>query len=117
MITNWRELKVGQHVRLSCGCEGYVSEVHLEGEEGQLGFVLKFTKGHCGKMSRFGYRNGYSDGNGPYGNFFNYGSQDESCPIEKIPAPIWWQKFEDGPDRKLKNLKNERRKRYVRKAQ
>lgn len=114
VITNWRDLKVGMHVRLSCGCEGYVAEVRTEGDsnEGNIGFLLQDTKGHCGRMSRWGYRNSYSKGYGPYGNFFNYGSEEDACPITIVPVPKWWAKFEDGPDRKIKNLIEERWRKY-----
>ena len=107
-IKNWRDLKIGQHVSLSCGCAGFIWEIHLTGhDESSVGFRMKFTRDCAVSKSRWGLRNSYSDGYGPYGNFFNYDLPEKSYPIFEVSAPGWWKNLEDGPDRKLQKLKAE----------
>lgn len=90
MIANWRELEVGKHYRLSCGCHGFVEKLRLnpssDGES--TGFVMLYTTGlSCSDKSlEDSYRKGY----GPYTNFFNYSLCDEAMPAVETEAPAWW---------------------------
>lgn len=115
MTIKWQDLKIGQHVQIECGCQGFVYFISLEGpDESSIGFGLAYTSQSCGgkKPSRWGNRNSYSDGYGPYRNVFNYDPASFE-PIVETPAPSWYQSLEAGPDRKLQTLKRNHRRRQI----
>lgn len=119
MAIKWQDLQIGQHVKVSCGCAGFVYNVVLEGrDESCIGFGLMYTSENCGgkRQSRWGHRNAYSDGYGPYRNFFNYDPASFE-PIVEVPAPSWYKSMEAGPDRKLQTLKREHRRRQIEAAE
>lgn len=100
LITDWRKLKVGMHIRLSCGCAGFVRRLHLEPSKNDCdtGFYLVYT---CGlscpgsdpQKQAEGYesmRRAYRHGYGPYPNMFNYDLHDSAMPAEVVPIPEWW---------------------------
>ena len=105
MIRDWRELKVGSHYRLQCGCEGFVKEMALEPSEDlrDTGFIMLYTSNGCNKP--FSYQKAYYEGYGPYTNYFNYSLSFQAMPAEEVPAPAWYPSLEAGP-RKAKPIPN-----------
>ncbi len=92
MITDWRDLKPGIHVRLACGCAGFVVFARLDATEDDrnTGFGLLYTKGLSCKSPadlEQSYRNGY----GPFYNYFNYDLKEQAMPAQEEPPPDWWE--------------------------
>lgn len=94
MNQSWRELKPGMHVRLSCGCEGFVLQVTREAPtDFDEGFVVLYTKGFCmGSGRARSMEEAYLGHAGPFTNNFNGGLADGAMPWEPAPVPGWWEK-------------------------
>lgn len=98
----WTDLKRESHVRLSCGCEGFVKSIHFERDPLLSGFMFLYTIKDCNK--RVSCEDLYVEGNGPIQAFFNASLADEAMPAEEIPPPKWWKLIEadkTNPESKL----------------
>jgi hypothetical protein len=95
-ISDWKTLELGQHVKLSCGCAGFIVRVDREPPkdcdeddvESNTGFVMTYTSESClaGRSNEKAYRNGY----GPFSNYFNYDMKTSYMPAEPTEPPAWW---------------------------
>lgn len=86
-IDDWRQLRPGMHVKISCGCqcEGFVLEVREDADDpSNNGFYIAYTKqGDRDQCAT------YLTGYGPYCNMFNY-EPEEFTPLTLTPVPDWW---------------------------
>jgi hypothetical protein len=86
---DWRQLQLGMHVRLSCGCEGFIADVWTDREHSlDDGFVMLYTTWGC--KNRESLKDSYLNGYGPITNLFNNGLAPKSMPCEETPIPEWW---------------------------
>jgi len=93
----WTELKRESHVRLICGCEGFVKSIHFEHDPLLSGFMFIHTIKDCAKRIS-------CEEDGPVQVFFNASLADEAMPAEETPVPSWWKLIQDdktNPELKL----------------
>ncbi len=92
MIKDWRKLKPGMHIRLSCGCAGFVLHTKHEPSENDCdtGFYMMYTAGLSCKGPN-SLEKTYRDGYGPYCNYFNYDLKEDAMPAEEEEIPVWWE--------------------------
>ena len=102
MITAWTNLKRDSHVRLACGCEGFIKSIHFERDVLQSGFVMTHTVLGCHKPESCYEK--YLHGEGPFSYFFAGNMAEESMPAEIVPIPNWWKEIEStktNPEQKM----------------
>ena len=98
IYADWREFAKGVHVRLKCGCEGFIEEVvPHSAEEGERGFMMVYTVMGC--ISRISQEKAYRAGYGPYRNMFNDRLSDQAMPAAYVSPPKWFIDLEIGPFR------------------
>lgn len=85
----WFELKRESHVKLACGCEGFVKSLHFENDPLVSGFTFLHTVKDCAK--RISCEEIYSAGKGPVQVFFNAAQANDAMPAEEVPVPLWWK--------------------------
>lgn len=88
----WTELKRESHVRLSCGCEGFVKSIHFENDPLLSGFMLIHTVKDCAK--RVSCEELYQTGQAPSQAFFNASLAEDAMPAEIVPVPLWWRQIQ-----------------------
>lgn len=102
---DWRDLKAGAHVKLACGCEGFIeSIVPHSADETERGFMMVYTIMGC--VAREPQRNAYRHGYGPYRNMFNYDLGDNAMPAMDATPPPWFASLDVGPKRGAKKKWN-----------
>ena len=102
---DWADLKKGAHVRLACGCQGFIENVvPHSADETERGFMMVYTIMGC--VERKGQRDAYRNGYGPYKNMFNYDLGDNAMPAEDVVPPPWFQSLDIGPRRGAKKKWN-----------
>lgn len=102
MIIKWTNLKRDSHIKLSCGCEGFVKSIHFERDPLMSGFALLQTVRGC--LKREDLHQHYANGGASIFYFFNGNLAEAAMPAEEVPPPKWWREVEankTNPEMKL----------------
>lgn len=92
IYSKWTELKRDSHIKLSCGCEGFVKSLHFENDPLASGFQFMYTTDQCQK--RISLESVYTEGRDPVQSFFNQAMAESAMIAEDVPTPKWWKNLE-----------------------
>lgn len=91
IFSKWTDLKRELHVRLNCGCEGFIKSIHFERDPLSSGFLFLLTKNDCDKVGSL--QDNYAIGNGPCKTFFHSAMAETAMPAQVCPVPDWWKEY------------------------